>query len=42
LFVNVTRKHPGEGAEHSAQIADDVAWYDTLKRDNKVLQLALI
>jgi ureidoglycolate hydrolase len=42
LFVNVTRKFPGEGAEHSTQLADDVAWYDTLKLDNKVLQLTLI
>src|SRR5208282_946106 len=42
LFVNVTRKFPGEGAEHSMQLADDVAWFDTLKRDNKVLELALV
>jgi ureidoglycolate hydrolase len=42
LFVNVTRKFPNEGAEHSTQLADDVAWYDTLKLDNRVLQLTLI
>jgi ureidoglycolate hydrolase len=42
LFVNVTRKLHGEGPEHSAQIADDVVWFDTLKRDNKVLQLTLV
>jgi ureidoglycolate hydrolase len=42
LFVNVTRKFPGEGPEHSMQIADDVVWFDTLKRDNRVLELALV
>ncbi len=42
VFVNVTRKLPGEGAEHSTQIADDVEWFDTLKLDNKVLELSLL
>jgi ureidoglycolate hydrolase len=42
LFVNVTRKFPGEGPQHSDRMADDVAWFDTLKRDNRVLEPALV
>jgi ureidoglycolate hydrolase len=42
LFVNVTRKFPDEGPEHPNHIADDVEWFDTLKRDNKILELSLI
>jgi len=42
LFVNVTRRRPDQGAEHPDRLEPDVAWVDTLKRDNKVLELALV
>jgi ureidoglycolate hydrolase len=42
LFVNVTRRKPEQGAEHPDRLEPDVAWVDTLKRDNKVLELALV
>lgn len=42
LFVNVTRRKAGQGAEHPDRLEPDVAWVDTLKRDNRVLELSLI